>query len=873
MRGFILLNEVYGFLSELLIRGNSTPLVYGFIIALSVALIIPVVIIVCLAVSINKELKKRKERLSDNANVESETVEERESLAEVDTENGETNDDNSVDQNTPQELNTSVDEPIEVDDSFFEHDECEDTIELNKESNEKSPTFAEVDEKQKDAPIESIEEKGSEPFSEEEEESLESSPIDHIENALEEPSFAEVEEGEIGFVENIAESGDDLPVFAESEEDLSSNAVDFIEDSCEKPIFEEVQDSPVIPDIKDSTVEEPTFAEVGEQEEEIPIKAIEENFIDEPLFEEKVEEIQNSAPIEHIDELEENTPLFADVSEDSSIPITNIDMPCEGEPVFAVEAEGTLSPIEEIKEPIEDLPIFAEGEEQAVFVDRIEETIVEAPSFAEIKDEESTPIQNIDDVSIDVPIFAEDEEKDIPPIGNLREIPVEAPYFAESEEKESAPIAAIEEPIQEEPVFALSDNATCTPLTSIAEPATETPAFAEMTEEDKPLDRIDEERVRSKKGQSIDADGKKNGGKSFDDAPDFIGVEEDVRHSSSLKKIPDIPAANYASSQISVEEPVDFAFEESANVIPKEIEELPIACSLEEPPEFAIQEEKEQSYVPKKISERSIRDETPSFAEDKGEINCDIPEVFAPLGDIPESHAPIPQEKEVNRAIPKGLYVDVPDERDVEEKEEKEPSVRPEDIRPELTEEERAEVDQNEALLKSLMESEEEEIRDEIIGDEDIPVVIIGECTDTSNFTAFEHKLLNATNVQKYIFSEIKNTLLSYKHVRDKLSNAGDAFRQGSNLIARITLNGGKLRLHLCLNPKAYSPKVYKHYSLKNVAAYAEVPFTIELANRRDLVNACKLIQDAMASKFIIYTNDKREYIDYAAFYTMKESE
>ena len=132
-------------------------------------------------------------------------------------------------------------------------------------------------------------------------------------------------------------------------------------------------------------------------------------------------------------------------------------------------------------------------------------------------------------------------------------------------------------------------------------------------------------------------------------------------------------------------------------------------------------------------------------------------------------------------------------------------------------------------------------------------------------------KLYNAPNNIKYYYNEIKNTLMSYKKIKCKQSNAGDSFRQGNNLVARITYNGNKLRLHLALNPKDYSVNVYDHYSLINVNAYKEVPFTLEIDKREKLVSAAKLVQDAMGNKFVVYLDNKREYVDYAAYYTKKE--
>lgn len=342
-----------------------------------------------------------------------------------------------------------------------------------------------------------------------------------------------------------------------------------------------------------------------------------------------------------------------------------------------------------------------------------------------------------------------------------------------------------------------------------------------------------------------------------------------------------IPKFNYSSQNL------DSAPEKLEEVRAKELKvkneniipefSRPIGTTNIDRPDKLIHSEIEKLSPAEFIkSEYSDSVEPPKFDSEYPEDNIEPPEFnyFASLlDDIPQSFEEIakdtiPETVDSEEPVfvapikppPKGLYEEMPDNSLKEEIE----IEKPETVIPEgLTEEEKKLIAEQQALLDQLNEeslSEDAENYD-----------IVGICTDTSAFTAFENKLHNATNRIKYYYSELKNTLQSYKGVKSKLTNAGDSFRVSGSIVARITFNGNKLRLHLSLDPNEYNKSIYNHYSLADVKAYKEIPLALEIAKRADLSTASKLIQDAMGSKFVLYIDQKREYVDYAAYYTDKE--
>ncbi len=394
---------------------------------------------------------------------------------------------------------------------------------------------------------------------------------------------------------------------------------------------------------------------------------------------------------------------------------------------------------------------------------------------------------------------------------------------------------------------------------------------------------MDPEFIRSEKA-NYDAPKSLEVPKQYDEIPLFSEssyINTDEVAPESFKKSNEIPSFNYSSQHLylapekleeaRIKEPKvknesivpEFSrpisspdLDRPDTLIHGKIEEIP-------PAEFIKSESSDSAEPPKFDSEYSEYDiEPPEFNYSASRLD-DIPQSFDEIAKdiIPET---VDSEEPVFvvpiKPPPKGLYDEVPDNSEKVNIEIEEPKIA---IPEGLTEDEKRLIAEQQALLDMLSEeslSEEAENYD-----------IVGICTDTSAFTAFENKLHNATNRIKYYYSELKNTLLSYKGIKSKLTNAGDSFKVGGSIVARITLNGNKLRLHLSLDPSEYNKSIYNHYSLADVKAYKEIPLALEIAKRADLSTASKLIQDAMGSKLVLYIDQKREYVDYAAYYTDKE--
>ncbi len=180
----------------------------------------------------------------------------------------------------------------------------------------------------------------------------------------------------------------------------------------------------------------------------------------------------------------------------------------------------------------------------------------------------------------------------------------------------------------------------------------------------------------------------------------------------------------------------------------------------------------------------------------------------------------------------------------VEENEETEEIEEP--IAEEILEETDAEVDDSEHV-ETIDETEEE------AEDEELPVEeesnndeIIDVPTDklVIRRTKFINKMKFTSDKTKEYYSQIKNLLLSYG-TKNKVARRNEAFRK-SGLVAKISISGKSLRLHLPLDPndeERFPTSKYHQISLANKKQYSEVPFTLKIKSDRALKRALELIE------------------------------
>lgn len=128
----------------------------------------------------------------------------------------------------------------------------------------------------------------------------------------------------------------------------------------------------------------------------------------------------------------------------------------------------------------------------------------------------------------------------------------------------------------------------------------------------------------------------------------------------------------------------------------------------------------------------------------------------------------------------------------------------------------------------------------------------------------FTEKILEADDENKAIYNMLKNELMSYKKVTNRLTKTIDIFKYKSTYLAKISIAGKTVKLHLALDPKDYAETKYHQKDLGEKKKYEFVPLALKVKSDRSKKYAIELITEVM-SKAELVKNDKYQPADYVA--------
>ena len=111
----------------------------------------------------------------------------------------------------------------------------------------------------------------------------------------------------------------------------------------------------------------------------------------------------------------------------------------------------------------------------------------------------------------------------------------------------------------------------------------------------------------------------------------------------------------------------------------------------------------------------------------------------------------------------------------------------------------------------------------------------------------FTAKLIQSEEIVKAYYTELKNELLSYTKVHARMSKKRESFNFGRVCLARLTIRGKTLRLHLALDPREYEETKYKVEDTSEIKSLADTPLMYKIRNDRRLKYAKDLIATMMA--------------------------
>ena len=152
-----------------------------------------------------------------------------------------------------------------------------------------------------------------------------------------------------------------------------------------------------------------------------------------------------------------------------------------------------------------------------------------------------------------------------------------------------------------------------------------------------------------------------------------------------------------------------------------------------------------------------------------------------------------------------------------------------------------------ESLLENYIDSDSDDEDDSEGGEE---VVQEEGLVIKAKRTTFVNKIKFTSDKVKEFYSALKNKLLSYG-CKNRLTRRNEQFRK-SGLVAKISVSGKTIKLHLPLNPldeEKFPNTKYHQVDLSNKKQYSEVPFTVKVKSDRGLNRALGLIEEVCSNK------------------------
>ena len=106
-------------------------------------------------------------------------------------------------------------------------------------------------------------------------------------------------------------------------------------------------------------------------------------------------------------------------------------------------------------------------------------------------------------------------------------------------------------------------------------------------------------------------------------------------------------------------------------------------------------------------------------------------------------------------------------------------------------------------------------------------MVINGEEVTITYRTSFTSRLIQASaDIQNY-YSIIKNYILSFEGVKERMSWNYEIFTRGRNQCVKLNVKGRSLTLNIALNPKEYDVSKYHFTDLSDNPKFAKLPIPL----------------------------------------------
>lgn len=151
---------------------------------------------------------------------------------------------------------------------------------------------------------------------------------------------------------------------------------------------------------------------------------------------------------------------------------------------------------------------------------------------------------------------------------------------------------------------------------------------------------------------------------------------------------------------------------------------------------------------------------------------------------------------------------------------------------------------------------------DEPDDDDDAPSYVIEGQERVRYDRSLTAKICQLKSETKEWYSEIKNEILSYERVKDRMSWRRESFRVGRMTVARLTIRGKTLCLMLAVEPDGYTGTKFTVEDVSNVDSTADTPTLYRIKSIRRLKYAKEMVAGIM-KELKCYKNSHYEPQDF----------
>lgn len=136
----------------------------------------------------------------------------------------------------------------------------------------------------------------------------------------------------------------------------------------------------------------------------------------------------------------------------------------------------------------------------------------------------------------------------------------------------------------------------------------------------------------------------------------------------------------------------------------------------------------------------------------------------------------------------------------------------------------------------------------------------------------FLGRIKKASPELKQVFNIVKNEIMKYSSVSNKLTNFYDSFYLGRKLICKLSLTSKKLKVYLAVDPAKYPERQFPHKDVSEKKAHARTPYYTMVRSQLSVRRINKVITDLMEEQKVLI-NPNYKVVDYAnKFKYMKDT-